>query len=128
MVSLYKQSNTYVGHLEPQEVKRRQKSVSTHNITWVTLEEQNRNAHCHETLKCYKRTGWLDRYNTPRNIDINYIPVCRLRKTRLLQNSLESFNVLKLKKIVLHGMNSTSSDTHLTSNFHLTHVYQPFHS
>jgi len=50
------QGNTYVGHLEPLEVKRRQKSVSTNNITWVTLEEQNMNTHCHKTLKCYKQT------------------------------------------------------------------------
>jgi len=63
---LYKQSNTYVGHLEPQEVKRRQESVSTHNITWVTLEEQNMNTHCHKTLKCYKRTGWLSQIQLPK--------------------------------------------------------------
>jgi len=66
MVSLYKQSNTHIGHLEPQEVRRRQKSVSTHNITWVTLEEQNRNSHYHKTLKCYKWTGWLRQIKLPK--------------------------------------------------------------
>jgi len=54
------------GHLEPQEVKGRQESVSNHTITWVTLEEENINTQCHETLKCYKRTGWLRQIQLPK--------------------------------------------------------------